>query len=237
MDILDPARKRRTLNRVGMVLTCVLAAAVMLPITALSPWDASESNTSPLMTQGSAQGFAFFDNTDAVTNFSEEPTWPATISDERVLKLDRTTAAADTSEEQRRARKMAIRALRKSLADENAEVRRHAVITLNEMNDVGALEALAKLAEDDPDAEVRRFAIIALSELDENKAIETFIAALDDRDREVRQYAAIALADIDNRRAVDALIEMLDDRDPEIRRYALVGIIDNGDARTNQSFG
>ena len=236
VDILDPERKRRKLDRLGAVFTCILAFAVMLPITALSPWQPpGDVPASPLMTQGAFPAFPGQPDRQIRTEitWADRETELATLraNAEQALRLD-VRAAADTSEKQRKARKTAISALRKSLHDKNPEVRRHAVLTLGEMNDYGAVEALSDLAQSDRDAEVRRFAIMTLSELNADEAIDVYIAALDDRDKLVREYAAHALAVSDERRAVEALVALLDDGDSNMRRHAVMGIIENGGEET-----
>ncbi|MFK7845761.1 MAG: HEAT repeat domain-containing protein [Rhodothermales bacterium] len=239
VDILDPSRKKRTINRMGGVFTCALALSVMLPISALSPWEETReilpgiSAEEPLETgrrgnalvTGSKErrlreplGIARLPKAELETRTSGLTIWQ---QDERV-------ARADTSEKQRRARKMAVQALRNSLDDENAEVRRHAAMTLAEMDDAGSADALIKLLQTDTNADVRRTAIIALNELGSHKAIDAFLIASNDSNAKVRQFAVMALSELDDKRAVDALISVLDDSNANVRRHAVIGITEHG---------
>ena len=257
VDILDPRKKKRTVNRLNAVLTCILALSVMLPICALSPWqevapnNASEdfisAQIAPLTTRTIGREepvLATVDEANPVISWETESN-PAARPGEalKVAKLKRAIAGlrsdsegitpvlADTSEKQRRARLAALKALRKALSDENADVRRHAAMTLGDMEDQGSIDALIQLLKTDPDADVRRYAVAALCEMSSPKAVDAYLIALNDENRDVRRYAVMALADHEGEKAFNALIKVLDDTDVDIRRTALMGIAEYDDPR------
>ncbi len=240
VDILDPAKKSRSIGKYSAVFTCIAALLVMLPITALSPWNPNApriSETTASLTNDELNDKVEMTWATASKPGSEDADLTALMIDEskRLAKIElkagseRQIVLADTSEKQRRARKIAINALRKSLSDENPDVRRHAIMTLGEMEDEGSVDAMIKVLRTDSDAEVRRFAIAALDEIDSPKAIEAYTLALKDKNKDVRRFAVMALADHDDQRAMDALAKVLDDPDPDIRRYAVMGLVENGD--------
>jgi len=112
-------------------------------------------------------------------------------------------------------RSAAARALSAALADERFEVRRSAALSLGDVGDPGAMDALLPLVEDGH-AEVRQAAIIALGRLGDARAFEPLARALKDGPPDVRFQAVISLVEIDADRSFEPLTEAVGDGDAEV---------------------
>jgi HEAT repeat protein len=119
-----------------------------------------------------------------------------------------------------------MRAVMLALEDEDIEVRRHAVMMLQEFRHPDVARALVKML-DDEDSEIRRYAVMGLAEQEDSEtARRALVEALDDQDPEVRQYAIMAIAEHPGQEAIPALIKALDDPDAEIRRYTVMALME-----------
>lgn len=237
VDILDPDRKERRLSMANGIGTSVLALVIMLPLAALTPWQESESRdafTPSLATLPQAEATSAWaasaaspapvilaDPTPEVReNAAERPVAP--------VEREQPFAIADTSEEGKRARAKAIRALREALNDEDADMRKNAAIMLAEMGDKGSVDTFIKLLKSDPDAEVRRHALFGLGDIRSEKVTHAVIEALEDENKDVRRHAVMLIADHRHPEATGALLKLIDDNDPDIRRTAVMGLANRG---------
>ena len=78
------------------------------------------------------------------------------------------------------------------------------------------LDALMRIAREDPDASVREAAVIALGDSEDDRAIEALIAATEDRDARVVLAAIDQLSWSDDRQGRDALERLTRSQDAEI---------------------
>lgn len=111
--------------------------------------------------------------------------------------------------------------LAKSLADDNASIRRLAVVYLGEIGESGEAEGKAVMpllfeGLKDKSASVRRTAGDALSDLGDPAGIEPMLPLLKDRNKIVRWRAARYLYETGDERAIEALREAKDDPEFEV---------------------
>lgn len=237
VDILDPERKERRLSMANGIGTSLLALAIMLPLAALTPWQ------EPGKTMVPQQSLAMVPQAEATNEWQAPAARPAPVAIAKPAPVARDIAApsprvssersaaiarADTSEEGKRARAKAIRALREALNDEDPDIRKHAAITLAEMGDEGSVDTFIMLLRSDPDADVRRHALFGLSDIRSDEAMDAVIEALEDGDKDVRRHAVMLIADYRIPEATGALLELIDDDDPDVRRAAVMGLSDRG---------
>lgn len=253
MEILKPEKKGYGIDRKKSIMIVVLVCAFLLPISALSPW---EQQKNPVITTSFASGEALSTATRLADmqearalQLEELRAREQVLFNQRQLRDARlarealagqanaspfaewkNVAVADTSEKQRRARKQAVAALRKSLKDKDAEVRKHAIMTLSEMGDTGSVDMFIDLLKNDPSAEVREFAVMGLSEMDSREAKEALRVALDDKSDSVREHALMALAQHADEESMPVLIDYLqNDKDADIRKMAAIALGEIGD--------
>jgi HEAT repeat protein len=127
-------------------------------------------------------------------------------------------------------REVAVTALRRALRDESGAVRYAAALSLGELEDRGAFEALSDQLEDG-DSLARQAAAIALGRIGEPRAFEPLARALRGGPPEVRFQAVASLAELDPERAFDPLLAALKDEDAEVRGSAAAALGDHGDPR------
>jgi HEAT repeat protein len=133
----------------------------------------------------------------------------------------------------------AIPKLREALRDEDAFVKRDAVIALKSFEPAPVRAALGDLLFlcEDKDSEVRRAAVKELTRVVEPQDLKVALAILQgvlaDRDLEIKRNAALALANIGGKEtaaAVPILVDALRRGDLELRRQAAAGLRNIGEA-------
>lgn len=117
----------------------------------------------------------------------------------------------------------AERALERALADPLADIRAAAAVALADAERAHGVEALTRLATDDPEPQVRQMALLALGELG-SKEDPAVLAALKRASRAElpaeRFQATLALHQLDAPEAEAAILAGMEDEDPEVRRLA-----------------
>lgn len=236
VDILDPDRKERGLSMANGIGTSILALAIMLPLAALTPWQEPDSKIEPPQ-------LAALPQADVVNEWTPPAASPAPAAIAEAKPMAREVVAespqpssersfaiarVDTSEEGKRARAKAIRALREALNDEDADMRKNAAMMLAEMGDKGSTDTFINLLKTDPDADVRRHALFGLGDIRSEEAMEAVIEALEDREKDVRRHAVMLVADYHHPEATGALLKLIDDDDPDVRRAAVIGLSERG---------
>ena len=93
----------------------------------------------------------------------------------------------------------------RELKSEERKIRRKAIVSLKEIADEGAVDALLDALKD-RDYFVRSYAAVILGKLKNERAVDALASALSDRSRNVSDAAFWALGEIDSERAVDALV-------------------------------
>jgi len=112
--------------------------------------------------------------------------------------------------------------LPQALDDADASVVEMVAWSLGEREEVGAVDALARLVPADgghPDPLCREAAVAALGAIGHPAGLPAVLAALDDKPA-VRRRAAVALAAFDGPEVEAALRRCLDDRDWQVRQVA-----------------
>jgi HEAT repeat protein/beta-lactamase regulating signal transducer with metallopeptidase domain len=128
-------------------------------------------------------------------------------------------AGVDTPQPpQDEARPVRVTALIGALDDADIDVRRTVAVSLGQLQDTTAVEALMRALSSDSDAEVREAAAYALGEIEDPRAIPALgQALLQDDVSAVRVMAAYALGEIEDARGVEPLAAAINDPDYEVR--------------------
>lgn len=113
-----------------------------------------------------------------------------------------------------------VPALEAALRDSDADVRRHAIIALAEVDGLRTLPAGILAAMRDADPEVRMHAARAAGEIQDVAAVPALVTLMRDASLDVRRQAVMALGEMRSATAAEALVAALRDEDPEIRRLA-----------------
>ncbi|MHA6483002.1 conserved virulence factor C family protein [Paenibacillus sp. strain BS8-2] len=147
------------------------------------------------------------------------------------LSLEEATAAFESTDWQSRYAALdryvsapeGLPLLAKAIRDENASVRRLAVIYLGDLRSPEALQLLIEALQD-ASASVRRTAGDTLSDIGDPVAIGPMITALQDKNKLVRWRAARYLFELGDESAVDALREAAKDTEFEIQLQAQIAL-------------
>lgn len=131
---------------------------------------------------------------------------------ERYAALERTAASPEI-----------LPLLATAITDDNASVRRLAVVYLGDLRSAEAMPLLFQALRD-PSASVRRTAGDTLSDIGDPAAIEPMIAALKDKNKLVRWRAARFLYEAGDERAIPALKESMQDPEFEISLQATIAL-------------
>ncbi len=134
--------------------------------------------------------------------------------------------SVDDPEEVRRATGALVRAL----GDKRAEIRATAAMSLGELKDTDAREALENRL-DDGDPAVRQTAAIALGRLGDPAVLPRLREALDYGPADLRFQAATSLVEVDPAAAYEPLVQALSDPDPEVLSAIALGLGQIGDPR------
>jgi len=127
----------------------------------------------------------------------------------------------------------AMKYLTTALGDEDAEVRRCAAITADEIDKKAFTGLIANLKDKNIDARIP--AIKVLGKIKYAPAVEPLIAILNDQDSRVKIAAIEALGAIGDAQAIEPLVVVLkNDKNPNIRKEAVVAIGNIKDARIIQ---
>ena len=130
-------------------------------------------------------------------------------------------------EEQHRPR--ACEVLRTLLQDEHSQIRYTAALSLGELGDEQAIEALIEQVEGDGNAMARQAAVIALGMIGDARAAPYLIKALNSDNPDVRFQAVTSLMQVNPEQAAKPLRRALKDEDPEVRAGAVAALGDLGD--------
>ncbi len=120
-------------------------------------------------------------------------------------------------------------ALRPLLREESADLRYTAALSLGELRDGEAVDALVEQMEGDGNPLARQAAVIALGMIGDARAVAPLVKALRGGGPEVRFQAATSLAQVDRTAASGPLRAALADDDPEVRGAAAAALGEVGD--------
>ena len=118
------------------------------------------------------------------------------------------------------AENLVLQSLSKSLNNNDPYVRKEAVYSLGELEDVKSIELLSEVLLNDRDKDVRVAAADILGDIGGETAIDSLINALQDEDKEVRERVMEALGAIGNVRAIQALEGIMSDEEEEVNETA-----------------
>jgi HEAT repeat protein len=124
----------------------------------------------------------------------------------------------------------AVGGLVRVLADPRAEIRATAAMSLGELGEPDACEALENRL-DDGDPAVRQTAAIALGRIGAARSLPRLREALELGPADLRFQAATSLVEIDPAAAYDPLVAALTDADPEVLSAVALGLGQIGDGR------
>lgn len=120
-------------------------------------------------------------------------------------------------------------ALRALLHDEHSQIRYTAALSLGELGDDEALEALIEQVEGDGNPMARQAAVIALGLIGDARAAPYLIKALKSDNPDVRFQSVTSLMQVSPEQAKKPLRRALKDEDPEVRAGAVAAMGDLGD--------
>ncbi len=129
-------------------------------------------------------------------------------------------------------RSRACAALRPLLLDDYSEIRYTVALSLGELGDHQAIEALIDQVEGDGHPMPRQAAVIALGLIGDAQAAPFLIKALKSDNPDVRFQAVTSLVQVSPQQAVKPLRRALNDKDPEVRAGAAAAFGDLGDPRS-----
>ncbi len=115
------------------------------------------------------------------------------------------------------AENLVLNSLSKSLNNKDPYIRKEAVYSLGELEDVKSIDLLSEILLNDKDEDVRAAAADILGDIGGEIAIDSLINALQDEDTDVRERVVKSLGFIGGDRAIQALKAALSDEDEDVR--------------------
>ena len=232
LSILDPNTRRNVPKPLTALLVVGLAALLVAPLAAFTPWEAQAvkgsqrdetagpSSQSDPSNQSQAQNPA-----EPKSSRSASP-GPAALQDQDPKTREHAASALGESADLK-----AVSALIDALNDPDPKVREHVASALGQIGDSGAVPALIERLSD-RDARVREHVASALGQLADGRAVVPLIEAIKgEKNSRVRAHILEALGSIGDKRALPVLIEALSDPDPKIRHEAAEALGSLGDQR------
>lgn len=197
LAILEPGVPRGRLTRWRAAAMAVLFLTVVMPLAAMSPAPAPESNVAVQEPEKQPE---------------KQPEKPQDTPQEKTKDVAQQSGQAAG----------AVGALIETLSDANAAVRLAAIKSLGQLGDPRAIAALSKALREDSDARVREAAAYALGEIDDSRAVAPLLEALkSERVGSVKEKIVHALGEIDDPAAVQGIIAVLKDSSTQVRRAAV----------------
>ncbi len=232
VDILDPDKKQRSINRYSVVFTCFVAVALMLPVAALSPW----RTIKPAMADAEYV-LADASRQDAVRAWQLEQNTAALQHEQNMRENARVAvrtgswkAEFDVAREAARAKARASASVTASIdAGDIAEA--ISAVRANAGNAVISFEGTHKPAAIDDIYFLPPGIYSAQPDTSEKqrqarkKAISALQKSLSDDNAEVRKFAAITLGEMQDRSSVVPLTKLLkNDANAEVRSAAIMAL-------------
>lgn len=200
LSVLNPAAKRTSPRRGHVLSAAVVAALVVLPLSALRPWTTEAAGYSPGPTTTTVPG-----------TYSDQ--------DQRTSERERGDERVGTGQDYKN---LPVHILIDQLSSPSATIRHRAAVALGESDDPRAVRPLIDVLNDE-DAVVREHAATALGKLEDSRAVPKLCdLLLNDSSWVVREHAATALGCIGDGRAYQPLLHAVqNDSNMEVREHAL----------------